>query len=779
VTSSDDSSIGHEPTIRREDARFLTGQGRYVDDVHLDHMVHAVVVRSPHAHARITRIDAAPALDSPGVLAVFTGEDWEASGFGPLPTRSQARFTDGSAIPVPPRPGLVDGVVRCVGDPVALVVAETPAQARDAAERVMVDYEPLPAVVDPVAALAEGAPQIWEQAPRNLCVDFESGDAAAVDAAFASAHLVARCEMVISRVHAAPMETRGAVGQHDAASGRRTLICNAQNLRANRAQLAADVLHCEPDALRLAAFDVGGGFGMKNGLYPEHALVLLAAERLGRPVKWMSERGESFLSDSHGREQRTVAELALDAQGRFLAFRVDTVGNVGAYVGSTGGFTPAGGSARTQGGLYVIPHIHYRSRVAFTNTSTTEAYRGAGRPEANVHIERVIDTAAAALGIDPTALRERNLLTPDAIPYRTPMGMTIDAGDFPALLARARELGDLEGFEARAAESRRRGLLRGLGVTTYLGLTGGGREEKATLSLAPDGGIDLYASAESIGQAHETVLPYIVGRYLGVDPARIRYHQGDTDFEPVGGGHGGSRGLEMAGSAATEAGEAFVTEARRLAAHLLEAAPDDLVFEGGHYAVAGTDRRVAMSAVLDAVADGTPFADGVDTHVHVAPVYRSPAPSVPVGAHAIEVEVDPDTGLVTIARCAMLHDVGHVVSRAFTDGQVHGAAAQGLGQALGEAVVYDDDSGQLVSGSFMDYQMPRARDFPALSCAYVETPTEANPIGVKGVGEAACGGSIPGLVNAVNDALRRAGFDARADMPLTPERVWRAMHPED
>jgi len=771
----DDARTADQPNVRNEDARFLTGQGRYVDDVRLDHMTHGAFVRSPHAHARIAGIDVAAATRSPGVLAVYTGADWTAAGFGPLPTRTQAKFTDGSPIPVPPRPGLIDGVARCVGDPVAMVVAETAAQARDAAELVAVDYEPLHAVTDPVAALAAHAPQVWPQAPGNLCVEFACGDADAVNGAFDSAHHVARCEMVITRVHAAPLETRGAVGQFDAGSGRRTLITNAQNLRANRAQLAKDVFRCDAEDLRLVAYDVGGGFGMKNGLYPEYAMVLFAAEKLGRPVKWVSGRDESFLSDSHGREQKTVAELALDESGRFLALRVDTIGNVGAYVGSTGGFTPAGGTARTQGGLYHIPHIHYRSRVAFTNTITTEAYRGAGRPEANVHVERVIDVAAADLGIDAADLREKNLLAPGALPYRTPMGMTIDCGDFPALLARTRALGDVAGFGKRLVQSRNKGLLRGLAVTTYLGLTGGGREEKATLALEPDGGLDLYASAESIGQAHETVLPFLVGRRLGIDPSRVRYHQADTDFDPVGGGHGGSRGLEMAGSAAHEASEAFIVEARRLAAHLLEAAPDDLDFEHGHYAVAGTDRRVAMTAVLDAVADGGRFPDDMDTHVRVAPVYTAPAASVPVGAHAIEAEVDPDTGTVTVARCAMVHDLGHVVSRTFTDGQVHGAAAQGLGQALGEAIVYEADGGQLLSGSFMDYFMPRAEDFPEFLTDYVATDTAANPIGVKGVGEAACGGTIPGLVNAVNDALRRAGSTGRADMPLTPERVWRAL----
>ena len=775
----DDARTADQPRVRSEDARFLTGQGRYVDDVHLEGMVHGAFVRSPYAHARIASIDAAAALEAPGVLAVYTGEDWTAAGFGPLPTRTQAKFTDGSPIPVPPRPGLVVGVARCVGDPVAMVVAETSAQARDAAELVEVDYEPMDAVTDPVAALAEGAPLVWEQAPGNLAVEFATGDADAVAQAFASAHHVARCDMTISRVHAAPMETRGAVGLFDGGSGKRTLVTNAQNLRANRAQLAKDVFHCDAGDLRLVAYDVGGGFGMKNGLYPEYAMVLFAAEKLGRPVKWMSGRDESFLSDSHGREQQTTAELALDENGRFLAFRVDTVGNVGAYVGSTGGFTPAGGTARTQGGLYHIPHIHYRSRVAFTNTITTEAYRGAGRPEANVHIERVIDVAAAELGMDPAVLREKNLLEPGAIPYRTPMGMTIDSGDFPALLARTRELGDVAGFEQRAQASREKGLLRGLAVTTYLGLTGGGREEKATLALEPDGGLDLYASAESIGQAHETVLPFMVGQRLGVDPSRIRYHQADTDFDPVGGGHGGSRGLEMAGSAAHEASEAFVVEAKRLAAHLLEAAADDLTFEAGHYAVAGTDRRVAMTAVLDAVAEGGRFPQTLDTHVKVAPVYQAPAASVPVGAHVIEAEVDPDTGTVTIARCTMVHDLGHIVSRPFTDGQVHGAAAQGLGQALGEAIVYEADGGQLVTGSFMDYFMPRAADFPEFVTDYVATDTEANPIGVKGVGEAACGGTIPGLVNAVNDALRRAGATGRVDMPLTPERVWRALDGQD
>ncbi len=770
-----DNTRSDAPLPRDEDARLLTGAGRYLDDTVLEHMAHGVPVRSPYAHARIRGIDTAAALEAPGVVAVLTGEDWQASGYGDLPTRTLARSTSGDMPPVPPRPALVNGVARHVGDPVAFVVAETQAQARDAAERVAVDYEPLPAVTDPVRALEDGAPRVWPDVAGNLFVEFESGDAQAVDEAFASAHHVARCEMVVTRVHAAPLETRGAIGVYDPDTGRRTLVTNAQNLRANRAQLAKDVFRVDAKELRLVAYDVGGGFGMKNGLYPEYVLAVFAAERTGRPVKWMSERGESFLADSHGREQVTTAELALDADGTFLALRVRTLGNVGAYVGSTGGFTPAGGTARTQGGLYCIPHIHYHSRVAFTHTATTEAYRGAGRPEANVHVERVVDTAAADLGIDPLELRRRNLIPPDAMPYKTPMGMTIDCGDFPALLARTRELADLDGFEQRARVSQARGRLRGLGSATYLGLTGGGREEKATLSLAADGCLDLYASAESIGQGHETVLPRIVARRLGIEPSRVRYHQGDTDFDPVGGGHGGSRGLEMAGSAADEAGEAFVVEARRLAAHLLEAAVDDLDFADGHYAVSGTDRRVSMTAVLDAAGHGR-FPKEVDTHVRVAPVYKAPAASVPAGAHVIEVEVDPDTGQVTVDRYVTVHDLGHVENRPLADGQIHGAAAQGVGQALGELIVYDDDSGQLLSGSFMDYRMPRADDLPEFVTDYqAGQETRANRIGVKGAGEAACGGSIPGVVNAVNHALRPLGAKP-VDMPLTPLRVWRAIH---
>jgi len=760
---------------RSEDARFLTGTGRYVDDVQLQRMAHGACVRSPEAHARIGRIDTAAARAAPGVLAVLTGEDWAAAGYGDLPSRTNARFSDGSMPPVPPRPPLARGTVRFVGDLVAFVVAQTAAQALDAAELVEVDYEPLPAVTDPVQALAVGAPQVWPDVAHNLFVELESGDAQAVARSFARAHHVARCEMVITRVHAAPIEPRGAVGLFEAGSGKRTLICNAQNLRANRAELAKAVFRTAPENVRLVAYDVGGGFGMKNGLYPEYALVLFAAERTGRPVKWMSDRAESFLADSHGREQVSTVELALDDEGRFLALRVDTTGNVGAYVGSTGGFTPAGGTARTQGGLYRIPHIHYRSRVAFTHTSTTEAYRGAGRPEANVHVERVVDVAAAELGLDPLELRARNLLAPADLPYETPMGMTIDCGDFPALLARTAELADVAGFAARAEETARRGRLRGLGVATYLGLAGGARQEKVSVRLAADGCLDLHLSAESIGQGHETVMPHLLARHLGIEPRRVRYHQADTDFEPVGGGHGGSRGIEMAGGGTDAAGEAFAEEAKRLAAHLLEAAAGDLEFATGQFTVSGTDRRVSMHEVLDAVAAGDRFPPGLDTALHVAPVYEPDAASVPAAAHVAEVEVDPDTGCVRLERYVTVHDLGHVVSRALAGGQVHGAAAQGIGQALGEAVVYDDASGQLVTGSFMDYRMPRAADLPAMVTDFQHgQETATNRIGVKGAGEAACGGSIPALVNAVNHALRPLGA-APVDMPLTPLRVWRAM----
>ena len=764
---------------RKEDVRFLTGAGRYLDDVALDGMVHGLVLRSPHAHARIERIDTGSAAAAPAVLAVLTAAEWNAEGLGVIPTRTMAKNSDGTPIPVPPRPPLADGTVHFVGEAVAFIVAETLEAARDAAELVEVDYHPLPAVTDAAKALEPGAPLVWDDVPGNLCVDFEAGDAPAVEAAFARAERVVSPDLVNNRVTAVPVEARGAIGRYDRADGAFTLITSAQNVHANRDDLADKAFGVAREKIRHLAYDVGGGFGMKNPLYPEYALVLFAARRLDRPVKWLCERGEAFLSDTHGRAQDSRVELALDRDGRFLALKVDTVGNIGAYVASIGPFTPTGGTVRTQGGAYRIPAIYFRARAVFTNTGPTEVYRGAGRPEACYQIERAVDLAARELGVDPAELRRRNLIRADEMPYRTPIGIEIDSGDFETVLDLTLELADWDGFAARAAAARGRGRRRGIGVGFYLGLTGGKRFECVDLSFAADGTATLAVGAESAGTGHETVLPQIVSDRLCIPLDRITHRQADTDLTPTGGGHGGSRGLEVAGTAVSVAAERVIEKARAVAGHLLEAAPADLEFADGRFTIAGTDRSVTMTEVIAAAFDLDPadpalLSEGVPGGLDVALTHELNLLSYPNGCHVAEVEVDLETGAVELLRHTVVHDLGTIIHPLTVDGQVTGATTQGIGQALLEAIVYDEH-GQLLTGSLMDYALPRAADLPRFRTAYYEgAPSTNNPLGLKGAGEAGCGGAPPALVNAVVHALAEFGV-RHIDMPLTPERVWRAL----
>ncbi|MFQ6016749.1 MAG: xanthine dehydrogenase family protein molybdopterin-binding subunit [Kiloniellaceae bacterium] len=761
---------------RNEDLRFLTGAGRYVGDIKLAGMACGLVLRSPHAHARVNRIDTRAAAAVPGVLALFTGADWQAEGLGDIPTRTSAKNRDGSPIPVPPRPALVTERVRFVGDAVAFVVAETMEAAKDAAELIDVDYEPLPAVTRAEDALEPGAPLVWDQVPGNLCVDFEAGDEAAVDAALARADHVVALDLANNRVTAVPIETRGAIGQYHRGNDSFTLITSAQNIHANRDQIAEHIFRVPRGKLRHIAYDVGGGFGAKNSLYPEYALVLFAARRLGRPVKWINDRGESFISDTHGRDQQSRVELALDSLGRFLALKVTSVGNTGAYVASTGPFTPTGGTARTQGGPYRIPALFFRAKAVFTNTVPTDPYRGAGRPEATYQIERAIDVAARELAMDPVELRRRNLIRTEDLPFRTGMGLEIDSGAFEAVLNRTLERADWHGFPRRAAAARADGRLRGIGVALYLGLTGGRREDCAALSFARDGSITVAVGSESAGTGHETTLPQIVADRLGVPIERIRHRQADTDLTPAGAGHGGSHGLEVAGSAVSVAAEKVIEKAKSIAGHMLEAAVADLAFAGGRFAILGTDRSVGMSDVIAASFDPERLPEGMRPGLDVEVTHKMANVTYPNGCHVAEVEVDPDTGLVRLVDHTVVHDFGTVLNPLVADGQVMGATAQGIGQALLENVVYAEDSGQVLTGSLMDYGLPRADDLPAFRTDFYDgAPTLRNPLGVKGAGEAGCGGAPPAVVSAVVDALQDFGV-RHIDMPLTPERVWQAIH---
>ncbi|MEO1328758.1 MAG: xanthine dehydrogenase family protein molybdopterin-binding subunit [Pseudomonadota bacterium] len=760
------------PRPRLEDRRFLIGAGRYLADLHDADLVAAVFVRSPYAHAEIVSIDASAAAAVDGVLAVLTGEDWRADGLGPIPTRTAAKSKDGAPALTPERPGLAVGRARFVGDAVALVVARSESVARDAAQLVEVAYQPLEAVVSAAAALEDGAPLVWPEFGTNLCVDYEHGDAAACEAAFAAAAHVVEIEVENQRVVALPIETRGAIARYEAASGLYTLDASTQNVHANRDDLAK-VLGVASDQLRLRAPDVGGGFGVKNGVYPEYAAVLWAARRVGRPVRWIADRSEGFLSDAHGRDQRSRAALALDADGGFLGLRVRSTSPIGAYVMTVGPFTPTGGSARTQGGPYRIPALHFTSKAAFTHMSPVEPYRGAGRPEASYMLERLIDAAAAELGLDRIALRRRNLLRPDELPATTAAGLLIDSGDFPRQLEIALDASDWAGFAARARASEARGRRRGFGVACYLECTGGGPNEHASITFEADGRAVLSVGSQSTGMGHETVLVDLVADRLGLDRGAIDYRQADTRATPRGGGHGGSRTLEVAGPAVLGAVEKAVAKGKALAGHLLEVGVADLVFEAGRYRVSGADVSIAFDEVARAAQDPSRRPAGFDG-LDAAEDHARARISTPNGCHVAEVEVDPETGLVRLARFVAVDDAGRVLNHQTAEGQVAGGAVQGIGQALFEQVVYDAD-GQLITGSLMDYAAPRAADLPWIEARFFEeTPTEANPLGVKGAGEAGCCGAPPALVNAAIDALRPLGVRA-LDMPLTPARVWAAI----
>jgi carbon-monoxide dehydrogenase large subunit len=764
-------------SVRRvEDPRLVQGLGRYSDDVVLPRQAHAVVVRSPHAHARVGGVDARRALAAPGVLAVLTGEELAADGVGRLPSDGARKRADGSPALTTPRWALARERVRHVGDPVALVVAETAAQAADAADLVDVAYEPLPAVPGTPHALRPGAPAVWDEAPDNVAFVWEAGDAAAVARAFAAAAHVARVDFVVTRVAAAPLEPRGAVGEYDRRTGRHTLHTGVQGPHLVR-PLLADILKVPQSHLRVVTGEVGGSFGMRNGVYPEMVLVLWAARRLGRPVKWVSSRREAFVSDEHGRDNVTTAELALDAAGTFLGLRVALALNIGAYLtprSAGSGTNNVGGVA----GVYRTPAIHVRTTGVYTTMTPTGPYRGAGRPEATCAIERVIDVAAREMGLDPLDLRRRNLIPSAAMPFKTGLVFTYDCGDFARGLDLALAAADHAGFEARRAQARRRGRLRGLGLANPIEVAGGPylarNPDTAEVRVNPDGSVSLFAGSTSMGQGNETAFAQIVADRLGVAPGRIQVFWGDSDALGAGRGNGGSGALTVGGSAVVRAVDRVIERGRRIAAHLLEAAPADVVLRDGTFTVAGTDRGVALAAVARAAYQPRQLPAGLEPGFSETAAFTPPAVTFPNGCQVCEVEIDPETGAVTIVRHTVVDDVGRMVNPMLVKGQIHGGVVQGLGQGLFEALVHDPDTGQLLTASFMDYPLPRADDLPAFAVDSFEVPTLVNPLGAKGVGEAGTVGALPALLNAVNDALAPVGV-RHLDMPATPERVWRAI----
>lgn len=771
-------------SVRRlEDQRFVTGTGTFIDDVNLDGQAHAAVLRSSRAHARIVRIDVSRAQAAPGVLLVVTGRDWVAAGHGPIPTKTTVRTKrDGSPFNEPKRHCLAVDTVHHVGEAVALVVAETGAEADAALELIEVDYADLPAVAHQLAALGEGAPQLWAEAPGNLCLDFELGNRTAVEEAFAGADHVVTLDIANNRVAGAPMEPRGVLAAYDRATDTCTLWNASQNIHANREIIAQQILNIPAAKVRHVAPDVGGGFGAKNCVYPEQALVLYAARRLGRPVKWVGTRSEAFLADAHGRDQVSTVSLALAKDGTFLALKVETVGNLGAWCGTMGPFTPTMGTARTQGGPYAFPALHYVARTVFTNTAQTDPYRGAGRPEATFHVERIVEHAARTLGFDRVELRRKNLIPREGLPWTTPMGLAIDSGDFAALLERTLELADYAGFPQRAAEARARGMRRGIAVAPYLETTGGAPREEAKVTIGADGRVTLAVGSHSTGMGHETSLAQILAGRLGLPLEAIGFRQADTAATGTGGGHGGSRSMEVGGSAVLKAAEEIVAKGRAIAAHLLNSRVEDIEHaighDGGHDRGRFNDVKTGQSLTLAEVAAAAAHASRLPPGMgagalDTTAVYERAAITVPNGCHAAEVELDPETGVVKVVGFWAVDDFGTIINPMLADGQVMGGVAQGLGQALLEEMVYEPDTGQPLTGSLMDYGLPRADNVPSMVVEYDESsPTARNPLGVKGAGEAGCCGAPAAIVNAVLDALAEYGV-THIDMPLTPMKIWR------
>jgi aerobic carbon-monoxide dehydrogenase large subunit len=731
-------------------------------------------VRSPHAHAQIRRVDTSVAAGAPGVLAVLTGADLARDGLGTTRTTLQRKRPDGAPMFAPAHPGLVCDRVRYVGDPVALVVAETPAQARDAAELVAVDYEPLPSVAATAGAAAPGSAAVWDECPDNISNVFEAGDRAAADAGFARAHRVIRRRYVITRVHAQYLEPRGALGSWDPGEGRYTLYADVQYPHRVRNALASMIFRVPEHRVRVVAGDVGGGFGAKGWQYAEHRLVLWAARRLGRPVKWTCERHEALLADEHARDNISEAELAVDAHGRFLALRVRTTANLGAYVSSDRNLLPTFANVATLVGVYTFPAAHVQVTGVLTNTNPTAPYRGAGRPEASYVIERLIDDAARELGQDPVELRRKNLVPPSAMPYRTALGATYDCGEFEKSLDEALKLADVAGFAARRAAARRRGALRGVGVACVIERAAAPGPEFAEIRFDPSGSATILLGTKSQGQGHETTFKQILHERLGLDPREVRFVDGDTDRVGFGMGSTGSRSTVIGGTALWLAADKVVAKGTKIAARLLEAAAADVRFADGRFAVAGTDRGVSIRDVARAAFQPGQLPADVEPGLYETGTFSPRAATFPNGCHVCEVEIDEATGAVALASYVVVDDVGTVINPLTLEGQIHGGVAQGVGQALLEQVVYDPGSGQLLTGSFMDYGIPRADTMCAIAVHGNPVPTTLNPLGAKGAGEAGTVGALPAVLNAVMSALGPLGV-RDFDMPATSERVWQAI----
>ncbi len=766
-----------QPVRRREDVRFLTGKGRFSDDVRCDSQVYAAFVRSPVAHGTIVGIDVATAAAAPGVVAVFDGDDLAEAGVGHIvarwPKYQSAQIQ--SARPLhTPRPGLAQGKVRHVGEAVVLVLAETLAQARDAADMVVLEIEELPAAVTIADAVAPGAPIVWDDAPGNIGLVWHRGDKEAANVAFAEASHVSQLSLVNNRLVAAPLEPRTSIAEWDEEDGRFTLIASSQGVQYFMEILCEQVFDIPRTEMRVLTGDVGGGFGVKEQPFPEDIAILFAARALRQPVKWTGTRSEHFLGDSHARDAVIDASIALDADGNFLALRVAVDDAMGSYYACNGTGMPLRNMPNGLALVYRTPVIDIDVRLILTHTNSVGPYRGAGREQASYIVERLVDQAARETGRDPIELRRRNMISPDQMPYATPVDRTYDSGEFEAVLDKTVELADWDGFSERRAKSERAGKLRGRGIASYLECIGGSPHEGAKIEFLDDGTVDLVVATQSQGQGHETSFVQVIAERLGLPFEAINLRQGDSDIAPRGIATIASRSMTMAGSAIALTCDAVIEKGHVAAAHLLEASVVDIEFSNGEFQVRGTDRKIPL---LDlAVQVKEILVEDVPTNLDSSEEFEAPEQYFPNGCHVCELEIDPDTGVVTLDRYTAIDDCGIVINPPIVHGQVHGGVMQGIGQALMEEIIYDRETGQLLTGSFMDYRMPRAVDQPQMQVDFHEVPSPTNPLGVKGVGEAGIVGALPAIFNALADALATRGAVVDFQMPATAEKVWRALN---
>jgi carbon-monoxide dehydrogenase large subunit len=761
-----------QPVLRKEDDTLVRGKGKYTDDFNLAGQAYAWIARSSHAHGIIKSIDTAAAKAMPGVLGVWTGADLAPAGYGPYTCGLPLKNRDGTPLLQTNRTALMSDKVRYVGDPVAFVVAETLAQARDAAEAVALDIEPLPAVTSAEEAAKPGAPQLYDHIPNNVALDYHYGDTAKVEAAFASAAHMTKLDITNTRVAVVAMEPRAALASYDGKSERYTIQVPTQGVAGNRTNLAKNLLKVPNDKVHLLTANVGGSFGMKNINYPEYMCILHAAKTLGRPVKWTDERSTSFLSDSHGRAQQIHAELALDAEGKFLAVKISGYGNLGAYITGVAPSPLSLNVGKNIASVYRTPLLSVDIKTVLTNTTLMGAYRGAGRPEANYFMERLIDRAADEMGINRLTLRKRNFIKPAQMPFAASSGVTYDSGDFQGVFNKALEVSDYANFAKRKKESRKRGKLRGVAVGSYLEVTAPPGVELGKIVFEDDGSVKLITGTLDYGQGHATPFAQVMADKLGVPFEAVKLVQGDSDIVHTGSGTGGSRSITASGMAIVEASKLVIEKGKKAAAHLMEAAEGDIEFAGGRFTIAGTDRSIDIMELARRMREGK-MPEGVPSSLDVDHTTKEVPSTFPNGCHVAEVEIDPDTGVVQIVRYTGVNDFGTIVNPMLVAGQMHGGVAQGIGQALMECVSYDS-SGQPITGSFMDYAMPRAEDIPMMAVGDHPVPAKSNPLGTKGCGEAGCAGSLSTIVNAVIDALAEFGI-VHIDMPLTPERIWRTI----